>query len=182
MMYYLIIGNGVMNNKGFAISGILYSVLLLFLVLILLILNNFQARKVLFDKQKSNVLEKLEERDLVDFCFNSDLQSYIAPKDGIYKIEVYGGGRYIAGKVRLYEGNTLHVEVGQGNNESSVRTNRNKNSSKFLSCSSTGCYAYTTGINEDIDIDYVTDSVIKNSASQSNCSNSGYIKITRVGN
>ena len=37
-------------------------------------------------------------------------------------------------------------------------------------------------IHKFIDIDYVTDSVIKNSASQSNCSNSGYIKITRVGN
>ena len=84
------------NNKGFAISGILYGILILFLFLLLLILGNLQSRKVLFDKQKAEVLDKLEsgigidEDSQLDTVYNNVSGEYIVPKDGKYSITACG--------------------------------------------------------------------------------------------
>lgn len=51
------------NNKGFAISGMLYGILILFLVLIFSILSLLSTRKFLVDKLKQEVLEKLHSDD-----------------------------------------------------------------------------------------------------------------------
>jgi len=48
-----------LNRKGFAVTGIIYSMLILFLALVLLILSNLASRKVLFDKEKNEILEKI---------------------------------------------------------------------------------------------------------------------------
>ena len=47
------------NNKGFAVTSIIYSMLVLFLALVLLIMSNLASRKTLFDKQKNEILGKL---------------------------------------------------------------------------------------------------------------------------
>lgn len=47
------------NNKGFAISGIIYSMIILFLMLMLLILMMLSSRKVILDKQKTNALNDI---------------------------------------------------------------------------------------------------------------------------
>ena len=44
------------NNKGFAISSVVYAMLILFLGLILLILGNLASRKAMFDKEKNEIL------------------------------------------------------------------------------------------------------------------------------
>lgn len=49
-----------LNNKGFAMSGVLYPVLLLFLVLIMTILSLMANRKVIFDKTKLSIIENLD--------------------------------------------------------------------------------------------------------------------------
>lgn len=46
------------NNKGFAITSIIYSMLILFLTLVVLILGNLANRKVVFDNQKKEIVEK----------------------------------------------------------------------------------------------------------------------------
>ena len=51
------------NNKGFAISGMLYGILILFLVLVFSILSLLSTRKFLVDKLKQEVLEKLHSED-----------------------------------------------------------------------------------------------------------------------
>ena len=49
-----------LNNKGMAISGILYSVLVLFIVLVFGILSLLASTKFSFDKFRSDIKEKLE--------------------------------------------------------------------------------------------------------------------------
>lgn len=46
------------NNKGFAITSIIYSMLILFLTLVVLIIANLASRKVVFDQQKEDILDK----------------------------------------------------------------------------------------------------------------------------
>lgn len=48
-----------MKNKGFAISGILYTILLIFLALMMMLLFNFEGKKNVLDKIKSDVLSEL---------------------------------------------------------------------------------------------------------------------------
>ena len=49
-----------LGNKGFAITSIIYSILILFLALVVLILNNMAVRQNIFEKQKREILSKLE--------------------------------------------------------------------------------------------------------------------------
>ena len=51
------------NNKGFAISSVVYAMLILFLGLILLILGNLASRKAMFDKEKNEILSKFNGYD-----------------------------------------------------------------------------------------------------------------------
>ena len=50
-----------MNNKGFAISGIVYSVLILFFLLVFAILGILGSRKIVLDKLKNEVMNELNE-------------------------------------------------------------------------------------------------------------------------
>lgn len=56
-----------LTNKGFAITSIIYSMLVLFLALLLLIMGNLANRKVLFDKEKSDILSKINPTS-APFC------------------------------------------------------------------------------------------------------------------
>lgn len=53
-----------LNSKGFAITGIMYSVLILFLALLLGILAILNSRKVLLDKTKKELLDKFNEESV----------------------------------------------------------------------------------------------------------------------
>ena len=53
-----------MNNKGFAISGIIYSILILFLLLIFSIISIMGARKMILDKLKNDVMSELNNNDI----------------------------------------------------------------------------------------------------------------------
>ncbi|MDD2435237.1 MAG: hypothetical protein PHO63_03180 [Bacilli bacterium] len=48
-----------LNNKGFAVSGIIYSILILFVVLLLGILSVLASNKFLLDKTKNDLMSKL---------------------------------------------------------------------------------------------------------------------------
>ncbi len=50
-----------MNNKGFAVSGIIYSILILFLLLIFSIISIMGARKMVLDKLKNDVMNELND-------------------------------------------------------------------------------------------------------------------------
>lgn len=48
-----------MNNKGFAITGILYSLLLVFVTILVMLLFNFQNKKNILDKLKDDTFNEL---------------------------------------------------------------------------------------------------------------------------
>ena len=50
-----------MNKKGFAVSGIIYSILILFLILIFSILSILGGRKLILDKLKNDVMNELND-------------------------------------------------------------------------------------------------------------------------
>ena len=53
-----------LTNKGFAVTGIIYSMLVLFLALVLLIISSLASRKVLFDKEKGEILDRINQPPL----------------------------------------------------------------------------------------------------------------------
>lgn len=56
-----------MNNKGFAVSGILYVLLLIFITILVMLLFNFQNKKNILDKLKQDTLNKINEQVIDDF-------------------------------------------------------------------------------------------------------------------
>ena len=122
-----------MNKKGFAVSGILYTILLIFLALIYMLLMNFKNKKNLLDQLKSEVIngDKCQSGIVYTFDYTGDVQEFVAPCDGEYKLEVWGaqGGRgyysdtcyiddagyggYSVGTVNLDVDEKIYVVVGQ---------------------------------------------------------------------
>lgn len=51
-----------LNNRGFAISGIIYSVLILFLIILTGFLTMLASRKVILDKIKKEVITTIESK------------------------------------------------------------------------------------------------------------------------
>ncbi len=58
-----------MNNKGFAISSMIYSILLLFLMLILGVFILLGSRKVILDKVKNDIVTELSENRVYEIVF-----------------------------------------------------------------------------------------------------------------
>lgn len=54
-----------LGKKGFAVTSIIYSMLVLFLALVLLIMSNLASRKILFDKEKNEILNKFDGSTIV---------------------------------------------------------------------------------------------------------------------
>ena len=65
-----------MNNKGFAISGIVYSVLILFLLLIFAILGILGSRKMVLDKLKNEVISELNNEYLNNIYMDNSGANY----------------------------------------------------------------------------------------------------------
>ena len=137
-----------LNNRGFAVTSIIYSMLVLFLALLLLITSNLANRKVLFDKEKNEILDKLEtysynEGYEFNFEYTGEEQTFTVPVDGFYKFELWGSkgaddgnatagrGAYVSGNIELTKGEVLYIYVG-GNTTgfNSIRSNINSVDSK----------------------------------------------------
>ena len=55
-----------LNNKGFAIASILYSIMVLFLILLLSILGMLGSRKATLDKNKKDIVNELNHAYLIN--------------------------------------------------------------------------------------------------------------------
>ena len=58
-LYFIYSRGVIMNKKGFAVSGMIYAILVLFLILVFSILSILGSRKLTFDKLKKDVLTSL---------------------------------------------------------------------------------------------------------------------------
>ena len=114
-----------LNNKGFAISSVMYLILVMALILVALILALLNSRKLILDRQKKDLIGKYESKgidSLTTYEFN-EIGSYIftVPQTGMYKIELwgaegggsYGGkGAYTSGFITLKRKQILYFYVG----------------------------------------------------------------------
>ena len=67
-----------MNKRGFAVSGIIYSILILFLILVFSILAILGSRKLIIDKFKNDTLNKIygnESEEQLIYTDNSGANS-----------------------------------------------------------------------------------------------------------
>ena len=121
-----------MNNKGFAASGILYTILLVFLAIMMMAIFNFESKKHILDQLKSDVAGEfdtgcsLESNTVYDFDYTGDIQEFSVPCSGKYKIEVWGAqggtydttyrggyGSYSVGQASLNKNEKLYIAVGE---------------------------------------------------------------------
>ncbi|MBR1717665.1 MAG: hypothetical protein IJ715_00175 [Bacilli bacterium] len=70
-----------MNNKGFAISGVLYSILILFLVILSLFLFSMQNKKHILDTLKLTTMDSIDGVDRTKMRINAKEVEYT--KDGV---------------------------------------------------------------------------------------------------
>ena len=75
-----------MKKKGFATSAILYTMLLLFLVLLVGILNNLQNKKTILDQLKADTISALESDSKTDYLLGviEDLNSRMTQLENNY--------------------------------------------------------------------------------------------------
>lgn len=59
-----------MNDKGFAISGILYTILIIFMVSMITLLFNLQNRKTILDELKADTVDAVESDNNYEYLLN----------------------------------------------------------------------------------------------------------------
>ena len=118
-----------LNNKGFAISTVLYRLLLMGTLILFLLIGNLSFERTSTNEFVANIkdeLIELENRNKVEttFSYTGNGQTYVAPITGTYTLEVWGAsggsvngytggsGGYSSGQVELNAGDTLYVYVG----------------------------------------------------------------------
>lgn len=115
-----------LNNKGFAISSVMYLILVMALLLVALLLGLLNSRKLILDRQKKDIIdsfaiEEIESLTIYPFSFKGNYDTFTVPQTGLYKIELwgaqgggtYGGkGAYTSGLINLNRGDALYVYVG----------------------------------------------------------------------
>ena len=144
-----------LNNKGFLITGILYSLLLLFLVLIIGMIAILSARQNKLSYIENKVITKLNDKydfnvvKVWNFDYTGNYQTFVAPTDGYYKMELWGAqgggtsggkGAYTRGDIYLNKGETIYIYVGNqplladtifnGGGDISIRSNGTSNGSR----------------------------------------------------
>lgn len=65
-----------MNKKGFAVSGIIYSILILFLILIFGLLSILGGRKLVLDKMKNDLMSSLNDETISDIYKDNSGANY----------------------------------------------------------------------------------------------------------
>lgn len=118
-----------MNNRGFAISSLLYGLLLVAFLVVAVLISIMASNR----KNTTSLIEKIDDElsrhsnTVTEFSYTGDVQEFIVPygMDGWYKIELWGGaaygsigddtnkrGSYTSGTIFLEENDHLYFYVG----------------------------------------------------------------------
>ena len=121
------------SNKGFATSFMIFSLLILFLIVVSILiinmnnsilLNNLFKNKVVNDNEM-NDLSYIETDEVYEYDYKNSAQEFIAPKNGYYKFELWGGsggqkseenkapGAYTSGILKLNKNQVLYIYTGE---------------------------------------------------------------------
>lgn len=105
------------NNKGFASSFMIFSLLIFFLIIISIVLFTLNSSSTLNSKIKSKLTNDIENPDLYskyDFYYTGDIQVFSAPKSSLYKIKTWSStNNYSSGNILLKKGQKLFIFVGK---------------------------------------------------------------------
>lgn len=112
-----------MNNKGFAITGIIYTLMVLFIILIIALLSMFNDRKKILDKLKDKVQNNINtEIDYTPASFNpksvteleqDEFYTYEVKIKGYYELKlISSNGSVLKSELYLKEGEKLYLKVG----------------------------------------------------------------------
>lgn len=128
-----------LNNKGFAISSLLYGLLLVAFLVVSVLMSIMASNR----KNTSSLIEKIDDElsrhsnTVTEFSSQSEAQEFIVPygKAGWYKIELWGAagagsigdaptnrGSYTSGTVYLEENTHLYFYVGESGTAGSIDT------------------------------------------------------------
>lgn len=83
-----------LNNKGFAITGILYTVFILFLMILLSVLSGLNIKRQSLEKNMENIKEEIEET-CESFEETIGTETYITKYSGKYTIKINDMDDYI---------------------------------------------------------------------------------------
>lgn len=124
-----------LNNKGFAISGVVYSILLLFVILLYALLSVLANRKVILDKTKNDILKDLDHnsaqvqkfRYVRDYLNGNSLNNY----NHWIEVQVFDFNNNL-----ISSGKTVTTSypptIGSGGSPASALTDGIINSSNFI--------------------------------------------------
>ncbi len=129
------------NNKGFAISSLLYGLLLVAFLVIAVLMSIMASNR----KNTKDLVEKIDDElsrysnTVTEFSYTGDVQEFIVPYGmaGWYKIELWGAaaagtigdsstnrGSYTSGTIYLDENEHLYFYIGGVGNASSLAYNQ----------------------------------------------------------
>ena len=116
------------NNKGFATSFLLFSILILFLVIISILLFTLSNSASLNGKIKSKLETDIQNPNAYNeynYYYTGDVQMFVSPKDRNYIIKAWSSSNnYASGSIFLKKGQKLFIYVGRSdynNGDSDIR-------------------------------------------------------------
>ncbi len=115
-----------MNNKGFAITGILYGLMLIFILALTSFLSILVGKNRRIDELEKSVYENLElKKETYNFVDNEDNYKYTTSSNGLYTFNYNGStcNAYlpsntvvITSKTKNEETNKLYYKIGGSSN------------------------------------------------------------------
>ncbi len=85
-----------LNNKGFAIAGILYSLLIMFLTILVFILSGLRTNKAMLERSTVTLNEIYKGDDSKsESLVNEAITNKMAPVDGKYIFSLKSGGKEV---------------------------------------------------------------------------------------
>ena len=104
-----------MNSKGFAVTGIIYSLMILFIILVIALMSMFSDRKTTLDKFKSDIMEEINGNlDVKSNIFTPTTTQnefyHKIPLDGYYEINMMSSnGISLTSEFYFYKNNNLKI-------------------------------------------------------------------------
>ena len=150
-----------LNNKGFAISSVMYLILVMVLIIVAILLQLLNNRRYILDAQKRKLINNIATQDIeslttYSYYYSKDGQTYnygqefSVPRSGLYKIELWGpkggsvNGSYTSGLINLTKGDMLYLYVGATSsfqNSTDIRLNSSTNSRIMVAAGGSSGYA-----------------------------------------
>lgn len=130
-----------MNNRGFAISGIIYTILLIFIIALTGILSLFNSRKNVLDALKNKAFGEVNTSTSIKyepFVETGKIIEFTARAKGYYEFQIFGtqmnnkNGSKVTTEIYLLKGDTLYFLIGSNSYNrgiTEIRTDRSSSSS-----------------------------------------------------